>query len=319
MKQTIKDLLSSEDGNLRKMGLTMAIFHNLKGVERDVLALMDDRDTMVRSAVLEELAKLKGSESSRSIARIATDEGEEPSNRYYAVKALIEMDAVDRIKGNIGSLLQQESHSLKMEAMKAAMKTGAGELYEDLLSVFYTGEFDLCEAAAKTIAGIKRSDNQELYELFVLLLEEEDTAQRYGAVIGLGEIADPRSIPKLAPILTQYLENDYDRTAGMMLEAIADTLGNIGTDRVLTQLIMLLKSGNVGVRAKAATALGKTGSKAAELSLKRAYDLPENKSIKEHIALSMNAIRSGRPLKKPAPDCSIEEIEIDVSQFEGDE
>ena len=319
MKQTIKDLLSSEDGNLRKMGLTMAIFHNLKGVERDVLQLMDDRDTMVRSAAFKELAKLKDSESSRSIAKIAADEGEDPSNRYYALKALIEMDAVDRIKGKIGSLLQQDSHSLKMEAIKAAMKTKDEELYEDLLAVFYSGEFDLCEAAAKTIAGIKRGDSQELYELFVLLLEEEDAAQRYGAVIGLGEIADPRSIPKLAPMLTQYIEKDYDRNVSMMLEAIAGTLGNIGTERVLTQLIMLLKSGSVSVRAKAAIALGKTGSKAAELSLKRACELPENKSIQEHIARSMSAIRNGRPLEQPAPDLSIEEIEIDVSQFQYDD
>ncbi|MFH1436045.1 MAG: HEAT repeat domain-containing protein [Pseudomonadota bacterium] len=319
MKQTIKDLLNSEDGNLRKMGLTMAIFHNLKGVERDVLQLMDDRDSTVRSAALEQLAKLKGSESSGPIARIAADEAEKPSNRYFAVKALIEMDAVDRIKGNIGSLLAQDSHSLKMEAMKAALKTGEEGLYEDLLSVFYTGEFDLCEAAAKTIAGIKRCDGQELYELFVLLLEEEDEAQRYGAVVGLGEIADPRSIPKIAPMLTHYIEKEDDRNAVRMLEAIADTLGNIGTERVLTQLIILLKSGSVGVRAKAAVALGRTGSKAAELSLKRAYELLENKSIKEHLARSMNAIRSGRPLDEPAPDCSIGEIEIDVSQFQDDD
>lgn len=228
MKKAVQDLLSSDDGNLRKMGIAMAEFDNFIGIEREFVRLVNDSDPNVRNAAVAALGKLQGTETEKRITAIALNESEDPSIRDTALKTIMDWGGAHIVKNEIRQRLHHHSRDTRMGAIKAIERVGDEEFYEDLIAVFCVGDFTFCEAAARAIVEIKRHERQELYELFILLLEEEEEAQKYGAIVGLGEIADRRAMKKLADLSREYNWKKGDSTQSRMAEAIVEAFEKMG-------------------------------------------------------------------------------------------
>ncbi|MFH1438678.1 MAG: HEAT repeat domain-containing protein [Pseudomonadota bacterium] len=309
---TIKELLSSDNGELKKVGLTMVIYFRMNDFSERITELTRDKDISVRTSALETLEKLQVRESIAQIASLVDDEDEHPTVRYSAIRALINMDAVKIIREEIKDLFHHDSQILRIGAIQAARKIRDEDYYEELLGIMCVGNLVLCEAAAKTIVDIKRDSRQELFELFILLLDEPDKAQNYGAIIGLGELRDKRSVDKLLKILKHYVESDDMEGKNLFIASIAETLGKIGSSKAFSELAGLLQHSDDGVRMKAATALGQIDHPDAGIHLKKAFEKEDNKFIKKHILDSLKSIVKSYYFDAVSSQVELEDIEIEA-------
>ena len=309
---TIKELLSSDSSELKKVGLTMVIYFRMTDFSERITELIRDEDISVRTSSLETLEKLQARESITQIASLVNDEDEHPTVRYSAIRALINMDAVKIIREEVKDLFHHDSQILRIGAIQAARKIRDEDYYEELLGIMCVGNLVLCEAAAKTIVDIKRDSRQELFELFILLLDEPDKAQNYGAIIGLGELQDKRSVDKLLKILKHYVESDDMEGKNLFIASIAETLGKIGSSKAFSELVSLLQHSDDGVRMKAATALGQINHPDAGIHLKKAFEKEDNKFIKKHILDSLKSIVKSYYFDAVSSQVELEDIEIEA-------
>ncbi len=212
-----------------------------------------DEEREVRLIAIGELGRLGAREALPELER-ALGSGDE-ATAAAAGHALGEVGDRRALEPLIAALGRPERR-VRREAADALLRVADGSATPSLLRAVRTAAPDRRATAIAALGGVvRRRPDATARELLLAYAEGHDTASALAALDALGAMGDQAAVARLVRLVDSRFDDDVRRRA---LAALGD-IGDIGGDDATRTLISMLAgdSGDPGVRAEAAWALGK--------------------------------------------------------------
>lgn len=203
------------------------------------------------------------------------------------------IDADDRRRARIGTLLPTLGWDVRVEALVAAGRLGDARLISELAELAGHREVAMREAAVFAL-GVT-ADGKALAPLVRALGDARSSVQTL-ACLGLARVGGARALGQLGDAVRDERRADTTRAA------CAYALGSLGDARAAKALAETLEHGNDQAQRLAAWALGRVGGKEVVPALLGAY-FTKRAPVRDAVAWALPQAASGdrRPASRPAP------------------